>query len=565
VLTGANHIARWFAESIFRAVDTGTAECVTVFTPDKELVSPNRLSRPKDVLAERKHWAHFALRATLLRTEYSEPVELADALPNASRTTVRLMQRGAVTRVEDESIDAMRALDLDFVLLHEAGILEGDALSVSRFGVWSFHHGDPRTYRGRPSCFWELHDGTPVVSAGIQQLNETLDGGHFMNLVTVASTTSFGATMTRLYRASTTLLASTCRQVATSGELPPAIPLPTPLAPLHGRPSNAAVGRAVGRVARAATQRLWHGAFIRRDWEVGVGQCGEDAEPWSVVPRGLRWFGPRKRTQFWADPCVAKSDPDGATLFVEEFDYRAGYGKIVMLHVQGNAVKDRVVVLDDGHHHAFPQIVRNGAEWVATTDSCCDPAPIYRFASLGDLWVPVSGAFMPPALTDPIVITHDERWLAVGTDRRVDSASWSVAYSSDTLGQPWTPLLPHPLFVDASCARGGGSLDVGRRVRVTQDCSTGYGDAVCVVPWSPGEATAAARSIREPLAAVAGTHTIAWGDEGGWVAADRCVYRFSLFAWRHRLKERVVRRSCSSNAGGDPGPPPQVSPSPPTG
>jgi len=51
-------------------------------------------------------------------------------------------------------LQAIRARDLDFVLRFAFGIIRGPVLESARYGVWSFHHGDPEKYRGGPYCFW---------------------------------------------------------------------------------------------------------------------------------------------------------------------------------------------------------------------------------------------------------------------------------------------------------------------------------------------------------------------------------------------------------------------------
>ncbi|MFM7494014.1 MAG: hypothetical protein ACKO2A_08925, partial [Acidimicrobiaceae bacterium] len=47
----------------------------------------------------------------------------------------------------------------------------------SKYGVLSFHHGDPSEHRGRPSGFYELLTGANHVGAVVQQLSNKLDAG----------------------------------------------------------------------------------------------------------------------------------------------------------------------------------------------------------------------------------------------------------------------------------------------------------------------------------------------------------------------------------------------------
>ena len=55
-----------------------------------------------------------------------------------------------------------------------SGILKGEILRSSKFGIISFHHGDNRFYKGKPSA-WEVKEKNLKSGFTIQILNEKLD------------------------------------------------------------------------------------------------------------------------------------------------------------------------------------------------------------------------------------------------------------------------------------------------------------------------------------------------------------------------------------------------------
>lgn len=57
------------------------------------------------------------------------------------------------------------------------GIIQGDILNATEYGVLSYHSGDIRKYRGRPPGFWEYMNNEEVCGITLQQLTEKLDGG----------------------------------------------------------------------------------------------------------------------------------------------------------------------------------------------------------------------------------------------------------------------------------------------------------------------------------------------------------------------------------------------------
>lgn len=72
----------------------------------------------------------------------------------------------------------LSSCEFDRIIRCGSAILRGGILDVSKYGVFSFHHGDNRKYRGGPSGFWEVFNRDPSSGFIIQKLNQELDGGN---------------------------------------------------------------------------------------------------------------------------------------------------------------------------------------------------------------------------------------------------------------------------------------------------------------------------------------------------------------------------------------------------
>lgn len=59
-------------------------------------------------------------------------------------------------------------------------ILRGEILTVTKYGVWSFHHGDNLRNRGGPAGYWESMQGWPETGSILQILTEVLDNGNVL-------------------------------------------------------------------------------------------------------------------------------------------------------------------------------------------------------------------------------------------------------------------------------------------------------------------------------------------------------------------------------------------------
>jgi hypothetical protein len=108
----------------------------------------------------------------------SQPVDLSGGLKEVPRIRCEVTKKGKFSEYfNPQDIAAIRDHNLDFLLRFGFNIIRGDILTLPRYGVWSFHHGDEQYYRGAPPCFWEIYRGEPYTGLILQRLTERLDGG----------------------------------------------------------------------------------------------------------------------------------------------------------------------------------------------------------------------------------------------------------------------------------------------------------------------------------------------------------------------------------------------------
>ena len=90
-----------------------------------------------------------------------------------------ISKSGYVYRYSQKDLDLIKNNEFDLIIRGGSGILKGDVLSISKFGIISFHHADNRINRGGPWDFGKyiLESKTGFI---IQKLNEVLDGGHVL-------------------------------------------------------------------------------------------------------------------------------------------------------------------------------------------------------------------------------------------------------------------------------------------------------------------------------------------------------------------------------------------------
>jgi len=138
--------------------------------------------------------------------------------------------------------------------------------------VLSYHHGDPRRFRGRPGGFYELLDDVPTVGQIVQIISNRLDSGAVVAFAeTRAQPHSYRATMTEAYRLSPLLMRTAVRNCLSGKVLPI-----EPTGRNYRLPSNSTVVRFAAKVAATKMRRLIYGAFFEKAWEVASAEVSPE-------------------------------------------------------------------------------------------------------------------------------------------------------------------------------------------------------------------------------------------------------------------------------------------------
>lgn len=151
----------------------------------------------------RRHAAYYALNMVSIRS----PLTRKRRIDFGSLAIVDFESRheGAWQWIPDHVVAALAQSGSLVILKFGMSLLKTD--NLAGIDVLSFHHGDPRYYRGGPAGFYELLDGAQSVDFIVQKLSNEFDGGDVLALGHVkACKYSYRQTMRGLYLSSPALL-----------------------------------------------------------------------------------------------------------------------------------------------------------------------------------------------------------------------------------------------------------------------------------------------------------------------------------------------------------------------
>src|SRR6266853_295194 len=320
----------------------------------------SRLSRLRNVLLEQGPYVLLSkilfrlivsvetlfLKRTGLHSDHYQTFDLRQLVDEVLTVAPIASKSGLVYRFSGEDIEKIKALDFDLLIRNGSGILRGDILHASRFGVISFHHGDNRINRGGPAGFWECYYEWPQTGFIIQRLTEELDAGDVLVRGSFATRYFYSLNQAHLYKKSNTHLKNLLNRIALTDGLPPVENTPNPYSNILFRAPNPYQSVAYGFkvLKRISTRILARILMLRVRWGISLLSGKWDK---SVFWRSTQVKPPRGR--FWADPFLYSYD--GRTFcFVEDFVYKTNRAHISVLEILGTKVVEYGIAVREPFH-----------------------------------------------------------------------------------------------------------------------------------------------------------------------------------------------------------------------
>jgi hypothetical protein len=390
-------------------------------------------------------------------------------------------------RFDEDVLAEIRHADLDVLLRFGFRIIRGDILAAARHGVWSFHHGDNRHYRGGPSFFWELYEGNPVTGTTLQILTEELDAGRVIyRSHSATDPVSLRRGRNRPFLKSANFVARRLSDLHRHGfgyleQLPTYSDLAARDARIYTTPTNREMLRFLARTAAGIVRRrLWRVA-LREEWFVAYREVEEPRGELAEGPAFQRLEHPARRS--FADPFVVKAE-GRSHIFFEDYDFGSGKGSISYVCVNGSGrATEPVTALERPYHLSYPFLFEHeGEHYMIPETSATRRIELYRAARFPDEWELERVLLDGVEAVDGTLIHRDGLfWLfaSVG-ESGGPTVDELFLYSAESLAGEWKPHPKNPVVSDVRRARPAGRLFErdGRLIRPSQDCSWRYGSAI---------------------------------------------------------------------------------------
>lgn len=444
-----------------------------------------------EILASTELFWRYCLLGENFHALSNSPFQVVDFrtfLPPVPIVDVTPTRKKYVHRFQPADVEAVRELDLDVILRFGFNVIRGEILDTARHGVWSYHHGDNRFFRGGPAMFWEMYNRDDICGTILQRLSEGLDNGQvlYRSYAGRQDTVWLNAVRQKPYWKSTAFVERSLRALYRDKD---AWPAPenedeNQEGKLYLTPSNVqvltfaargAVQAIKGNIRAATRQHQWFLAY-RTNSDEFVNQT-LDTSPKNLQPI----FPPKGRN--YADPFLFHHEGLDYCFF-EEARQDNGKGSISCFRFDANGTPSmprNVLTVD--YHLSYPFLFEwEGEIYMMPETGSTNGVQIFKAARFPHHWEHFAEVISGFSAYDPTLFQSGDQWfLFANIDERGGGSDDELfLFVADTPLGPWRPHPKNPIKSDVRSARPAGQLfhHQGRLIRPAQDCSKAYGGAI---------------------------------------------------------------------------------------
>jgi hypothetical protein len=480
ILLDSLTVQAWQGETIRQIVKTGFAE-VAVLVVNQY---PKASGKPSPFLYK----AYRKIDRILFKTEldaFTDESIFSVLNKSTKQLQVTPIQKKYSDYFNPEDIAQIKSQNLDVLLRFGFRILKGEILKAAKYGVWSFHHGDPDYYRGGPPAFWEIMNSQNLTGSVLMQLAESLDQGKILyQSWSQTDPLSVQRNANRTFWTSAFFVARVLNHIRQVGEenwlaqlqkqeIPPKSQLLVP-------PRTLAMAQLWTKLLIRNSKRKIQEFFKKPHWELGLVKRNE----WHLS-QPLNWqsikilTSPHSDHTFWADPFPVKSE-SRTHVFLEEWDKKKKKGRILLW---GND-KEPTVILEEPWHLSYPFLWKEKDKFFLIPESA-EAGTLYRYEAIDFpvMWKPRQEFFPEEAYDPTIWKTAEGYWLFVNQKPHPVASPFDelYLYFSESWEKPnWKPHPQNPIVSDVRKSRPAGHLFEmnGKLYRPAQDSELRYGHRI---------------------------------------------------------------------------------------
>ena len=479
LLLDSFYVEYWMAQSVKQVVDSEHSEIVQIVLNKDGSIHKNKFFRFLSNLRKVFYFIFVSLDWYFLKNKLVKNsrtlVDIRHLFEETPDFFYADLDRTKYTDVFHKStIERISEVEPDVIVRFGFRILKGEILTLSKYGVLSYHHGDPVKYRGGPAAFWEVVNKEPMTGCILQKLGNDLDGGivlcdRFVSTNYFSPASNYDSILV----SSIPLLELALKRFHSNSAESFSYSIPYSGKILKA-PSNFRTLIILVSLFFRVLKRSFQKIIYIDQWVLYLGNSNINQ-----VNKFIELAPPIDR--FWADPFLLQKNGNVYVFFEELY-----YGKKAHISVgllEDNRLVNVSPVIVEDYHLSYPFIIEYKSDIYMIPESSKNGSiDIYICEDFPFKWKKLHSIIDNINAVDSTVHLHNGIWWLFTTvtnyERECPHSMLHIYYSECLLSQNWKPHNSNPIYTNVSLSRQGGKFIIDQNndvYRVSQDCSVRYG------------------------------------------------------------------------------------------
>jgi hypothetical protein len=371
-----------------------------------------------------------------------------------------------------KTIKFINSKNFDVVIKFGLGLLRVPESLILKYGIISYHHGDPSMYRGRPAGFYEILNKSNKLGIIIQKINNKLDAGDVIaSISSPVFLFSYKKTLQVAYHNSIDLLQKALYNLENNS-----YPNLNKNGKVYKLPNNYSVLKFTFNILINGFSRIIEIFFKEKKWRIASIEGNYKNLDNNNIHLKEKLFSINKKYSFYADPFII----DGNKIILEGLNKITKKGEII-IYDEKNPVK---ILNFKRKHLSYPSILKlNNIKYLLPEMSSHKKQEIFELEDERVINSYSLNGFDGVELIDPTYYKHKNIHYIFGGIGNTANYKLSLWYLNGDIFNDKFNLHPlSPIVTSPRGARMGGNIFVekDRIIRFGQNYTTKYGNGIII-------------------------------------------------------------------------------------
>ena len=519
LIVDSEYISKWEYDAIVYAASRSNIKIHSV------LYCSNSTTNRRYV----KHFLYFALNVIAMRNKWTKKTAWSNLI--SDKTRVKRFNAGTIGNWQSIPLAIHEWLEInppDVIMKFGMNLLSDPHKLPSKHGVLSFHHGDPKKFRGRPAGFYEIMSGEREIGVIVQRLTNSLDGGEIISSGAFKIYNhSYKRSLENAYGCGRYLLLKALSNLDSSQAS-------KSLGKIYTLPSNSQVLVFFWNILITKAKWVVEVLFFRKKWSISTtDKSVHDVMQDSDLLSNSKTLHTPTTMAFAADPFFLN---DGS-IICEVVEKGSKVGNLAVIQNGVYKIVDSPV-LDKTKHISFPFVANiEQSQFLLPEMASYGQQKLFKIDENNRIHGPIPLLGLKnEALIDPVITQRDGiYWLFAG--RLGSDLDCLFLWSTKSIYEPFVEHKLNPIVCSPRFARNAGALFnyKGHLYRPAQNCAGSYGDGISIMRIEAISQSTYVEVLEKTIKFedTFGPHTINFAEK--IAVFDHYKKVFDPFAWKTKI------------------------------